>query len=245
MKKKSRLTKIRVDEISLVDNPAVPGAEYVIAKRDESAISLLDLDELEVHLERDGKIFKANTGGDSVSVVREAFVDAIEKLRDVAEQMDAGSLAMLSTLMDFTLVQFDDPITKGSEDDEDEDEDSEDAEGDDDEESDENEDDTEAEGVNKNNGQLEEMVETIFGELVPVDADIEIQLEKNDSSGLSLVEQINLEIERRKVVTEETIKKRQENEIVASLGKLSNLIEGVNARIDGVSTKVNQACGKG
>ena len=233
MKKKSRLTKIRVDEISLVDNPAVPGAEYVIAKRDESAISLLDLDELEVHLERDGEIFKANTGGDGVSVVREAFVDAIEKLRDVAEQMDAGSLAMLSTLMDFTLVQFDDPITKGSEDDEDEEDD------------DEEDVDTEAEGVEKSNGQLEEMVETIFGELVPVDADIEVQLEKNDFSDLSLVEQINLEIERRKAVSEGTVKKRQEDEIVASLGKLSNLIEDVNSRIDGVSTKVNKACGKG
>ncbi len=80
---------------------------------------------------------------------------------------------------------------------------------------------------------------------MPVDADIEVQLEKNDFSDLSLVEQINLEIERRKAVSEGTVKKRQEDEIVASLGKLSNLIEDVNSRIDGVSTKVNKACGKG
>ena len=40
--KRQRLTKLRLDEISLVDVPANPGAEILIAKRDEAQAMTFD-----------------------------------------------------------------------------------------------------------------------------------------------------------------------------------------------------------
>lgn len=85
--KRKRLLGVKVDEVSLVDNPAVPGAVYVLAKRDEGEVEKSD---------------EAEPVKKSPEQVVEAMVSAVKSLRSVASEMDASALQFLAYVMDQT-----------------------------------------------------------------------------------------------------------------------------------------------
>jgi len=119
---RNRLTRIQVDEISLVDNPAVPEAEFVIAKRlaegEEVAEELAKDESADADQDTDGggdEIAKVDGDGDgsqevelakSRKAVGRAFVTAIQALRQAAGEMDAASLHALANLMDHARWAF-------------------------------------------------------------------------------------------------------------------------------------------
>jgi hypothetical protein len=95
--KRQRLTKLRLDEISLVDVPANPGAEILIAKRDEAQAMTFD-EALRDTTARE-RMWRAMEGfNDALSALRRSVETIIEDpgvtdkaaaIRDSAEQFHA------------------------------------------------------------------------------------------------------------------------------------------------------------
>lgn len=103
--KKRRLKNIRVDEISLVDEPAVPKAKFVIAKRDAGEQPVSDENGTTEGTE---DVTKA----DKSKAVGMAFRKAIDTLRAAAKDMDPEGLSVLANVMGYAQWAFSDQFEK-------------------------------------------------------------------------------------------------------------------------------------
>lgn len=103
--KKRRLKNIRVDEISLVDEPAVPKAKFVIAKRDAGEQPVSEENGTQEGTEDVTKADKAKSVG-------MAFKKAIETLRGAAKDMDPEGLSVLANVMGYAQWAFSDQFEK-------------------------------------------------------------------------------------------------------------------------------------
>lgn len=92
-KAKRRLLKIRVGELSLVDKHCVPSASFLIAKRLQEPSN----EPVEVPVLR---LERANES------VAQAFLDATNKLKKVAGQMNPSDLEMLARMIQHTQARF-------------------------------------------------------------------------------------------------------------------------------------------
>lgn len=129
-KAKRRLFKVKVGEISLVDNPAVPAARFLVAKRDEdepmpeevkaevaevveevivtepeSAVETKPVVEPEPTIEPTPEPVET-----TVEIVKAAdsWLKAINVLRQAASDMDPGGLEMLANVIRYTMYRYGD-----------------------------------------------------------------------------------------------------------------------------------------
>ncbi len=99
-KRRRRLGLVKVDEVSLVDKPAVPQATYTIVKRDASGDGefLIDLNARSDESKSDASVDRVLSKADNPAV-RQALATAIQSLRSVADQLDVDGLSMLQSLL--------------------------------------------------------------------------------------------------------------------------------------------------
>jgi len=121
-KAKRRLFKVKVQEISLVDSPAVPAARFLVAKRDEDepmpeevkaevaeVIEEVIVTEpepvVEPVVEPTPELVEA-----TVEIVKAAdsWLKAINILRSAASDMDPGGLEMLANVIRYTMYRYGD-----------------------------------------------------------------------------------------------------------------------------------------
>jgi hypothetical protein len=117
-KPKRRLKNVRVEEISLVDSPAVPESQFVVCKRDEEQSINKEADVEEKPSEVAAAETVAETVADEIAKVEEAVVEvakasdswvkAVEILRGTAIDMDPSGLEMLANVMRYTMYRYGD-----------------------------------------------------------------------------------------------------------------------------------------
>uniref|UniRef100_A0A6M3L8W3 Uncharacterized protein n=1 Tax=viral metagenome TaxID=1070528 RepID=A0A6M3L8W3_9ZZZZ len=121
-KAKRRLFKVKVGEISLVDNPAVPAARFLVAKRDEDEPMTEEV-KTEVAEVVEEVIVKEpepvvepvveptpEPVETTVEIVKAAdsWLKAINILRSAASDMDPGGLEMLANVIRYTMYRYGD-----------------------------------------------------------------------------------------------------------------------------------------
>lgn len=119
-KPKRRLTNVKVEEISLVDSPAVPESQFLVAKRDEEAAEAKEYDVEEKPVAEETaeaavgiavetvaeEIAKVEEAVVEVAKASDAWVKAVEILRGTATDMDPSGLEMLANVMRYTMYRY-------------------------------------------------------------------------------------------------------------------------------------------